>query len=230
MQILNQKKTTSYKFRKSHILLFGSLLVFLGFFILSFNHLLKVRREVFSDMLIAMSLANDTNISDGDSIYDVPIADNISNSDSRNTTNNIENTYKPIDYSKYLGVLEIPSIRLKRGFYGTDSNYNNIERNVTVVAKSNMPDVVNGNLILMGHSGDAYISYFDSLFKMEIGTDMYVTYAGNTYHYQLVNIYDVPKIGNVRIIRNYNATTLTLITCNKYDDTKQTVFVGELVS
>mgnify|MGYP004681691853 CR=1 FL=1 len=229
MQILNLRKAINSKFKKSHILLFGSLLVFFGLLVLSFNHFLKVKKEVFSDMLIAISLADNTNNNQEDVIDDVPIANNINNSDSSGGNNN-ENTYKPIDYSKYLGVLEIPSIRLKRGFYGTDSKYNNIERNVAVVAKSSMPDVVNGNLILMGHSGVSYISYFDKLFKMEMGADMYITYAGNKYHYVLVNVYDVPKTGTVRIIRNYNATTLTLITCNKFDDTKQTVFVGELVS
>ncbi len=177
-------------------------------------------------MLIAISLANDTNNKQVD-VVDVPIADNVV-SDSNN--NSAENTYKPIDYSKYLGVLEIPSLRLKRGFYGTDSKYNSIDYNVTLVAKSTMPDVVNGNLILMSHSGNAYTAYFSNLYKMTIGTDMYITYAGNTYHYVLVNIYDVPKIGVINIVRNYNATTLTLITCTKFDDTKQTVFVGELVS
>ena len=177
-------------------------------------------------MLIAISLANTVDDNQVD-VVDVPVADNVV-SDSDN--NSVEKTYQPIDYSKYLGVLEIPSLRLKRGFYGTDSKYNNIDYNVTLVATSTMPDVVNGNLILMGHSGSSYISYFSNLYKMEIGTDMYITYAGNTYHYVLVNKYDVPKVGVINIIRNYNATTLTLITCTMFDDHKQTVFVGELVS
>lgn len=228
MQILNLRKVINNKFKKSHILLFGSLLVFFGLSILSFNHLLKIKKEVFSDMLVAISLANNTNNNIREDIIDnVPIANNV---DADGTNNSGDNTYKPIDYSKYLGVLEIPSLRLKRGFYGTDSKYNSIDYNVAVVAKSSMPDVVNGNLILMSHSGNAYTAYFSNLYKMTIGTDMYVTYAGNTYHYVLVNIYDVPKVGTVRIVRNYNTTTLTLITCTKFDDTKQTVFVGELVS
>lgn len=226
MQILNQKKVISKKGKKSHILLFGSLLVFLGLGILSFNHFLKLREEVLSDMLVAMSLNDD--ITDEEVILnDAPIVSNVTTND--NAVDNSNNNYKPIDYSKYLGVLEIPSIRLKRGFYGSNSRYNNIQYNIAVVDKSSMPDVVNGNLILMGHSGDAWNAYFDSLFNMQIGADMYVTYGGNVYHYVLTNMYDVAKTGRVRVVRNYDITTLTLITCNKYDNTKQTVFIGELV-
>ena len=37
-----------------------------------------------------------------------------------------QQSVKEIDYSKYVGVLEIPKIGLKRGFYNTDSKYNSI--------------------------------------------------------------------------------------------------------
>lgn len=134
-----------------------------------------------------------------------------------------------INYDKYLGVLEIPRISLKRGFYGLDSRYNDIKYNVTLVNGSTMPDVDRGNLILMAHSGDAYISYFAYLYKLNVGSDIYVTYNKVKYHYKLVNIYDVLKDGTVSIIRNYDKTTLTLITCTKDDSTKQTVYIAELV-
>jgi LPXTG-site transpeptidase (sortase) family protein len=92
-----------------------------------------------------------------------------------------------------------------------------------------MPDEVNGNLILMAHSGDAYISYFAYLYKLNIGDDAYVTYAGNKYHYQIVNIYEVPKIGVVSMDRNKERTTLTMITCTKDNDYTQTIYIAELV-
>lgn len=137
---------------------------------------------------------------------------------------------KEIDYSRYVGVLEIPKISLKRGFYNTDSKYNNIEQNVSMISGSSMPDVPNGNLMLMAHSGDAYISFFAYLYRLKIGDTAYITYQGNRYKYQIVNIYTVPKTGKVAIYRDYNKTTLTLITCTKNDDTTQTVYIAELVS
>lgn len=158
-----------------------------------------------------------------ETIYEnVPISDNVNGEIADTTTKNI-------DYSKYLGVLEIPRIGLKRGFYGVGSRYNNIQYNVTMVNGSSLPDQVNGNTILMAHSGDAYISYFAFLYKLEIGNYAYITYGGNRYTYQLVNRYDVPKIGVVNIVRDENKTCLTLITCTKDNDSLQTVYILEQV-
>ena len=222
MQMQNQQKVNN-KIKKSQTLIFGSLLVFGGFIFLSWNYFLRMRDEVYSDMKIAMM---DQEIPEQQQI--------VSNNNNEIIVNNqpVDEHYEPeyvVDYSKYLGVLEIPKIGLKRGFYGTDSRYNSIQYNVTLVNGSSMPDVNNGNLILMAHSGDAYISYFAYLYKLNIGDDAYVTYYGNKYHYQIVNIYDVPKIGAVTIKRNTERTTLTMITCTKDNDYSQTIYIAELV-
>ncbi len=220
------KKFNNIKLKKSHICLFGSLLVMLGLFILSYNHIMQLKLNLFSDMQLSFDQENNIEeIIDG-----VPSALHLSKSeqptDKVEENNESENQ---INYSKYLGVLEIPRISLKRGFYGLDSKYNNINYNVTVVGGSNMPDVNNGNLILMAHSGDAYISYFAYLYLLKIGNYAYVTYQGTTYKYQLVNIYNIPKNGTAVINRNKDKTTLTLITCTKNSDTEQTVYILERV-
>lgn len=223
MRMLNQFKTNN-KIRKSHTLLIGSLLVFFGLISLSWNYLVRMRDEVYSDMKIAMmdDDSETTNV-ENEEVKETPVADNVNKKNSNNANN------KPIDYSKYLGVLEIPKIGLKRGFYNVGSRYNNIQYNVTMVSGSTLPDVVNGNLILMAHSGDAYISYFAFLYRLNVGDYAYVTYNGRKYQYRIVNIYEVPKNGIVRIKRNYNRTSLTMITCTKDNDYKQTVYISELV-
>lgn len=222
MQTLNQERATR-KIKKSHLLIAGSFLVFVGILVMSWNYLLKIKGEVFSDMNIAMAEIDTPNNST-DVIGNVPIANNLPVD-----SGNENEQQQTINYDKYLGVLEIPRIGLKRGFYNTDSKYNNIQYNVTMVKGSTLPDVVNGNLILMAHSGDAYISYFAYLYRLQIGDFAYVTYSGNKYKYQIVNIYEVPKNGVVRIIRNYDHTSLTLITCTKNNDTTQTIYIAELV-
>ena len=191
--------------------MFGSLLIFVGVVILSYNYLNKLREELFSDMLISMY---------ADQEVKTPTPKNVSGD---------KTVYKEknINYGKYLGVLSIPKIGLKRGFYNLDSKYNSIEYNVTMVLGSTMPDQ-GGNLILMAHSGDAYISYFAYLYRLKIGDNAYITYNDKEYKYRLVNIYDVPKNGRVKIRRNYDKTTLTLITCTKDNSTKQTVYILEL--
>lgn len=224
MQTQNQLKVNN-KIKKSHVLVIGSFLVFVGVFSLFSNYFLKMRDEVFSDMRIAMM---DTDVVDNhveEQVEDAPVAEAVV---SQSTSG--ENTSYVIDYSKYLGVLEIPKIGLKRGFYNVGSKYNNIKYNVTMVEGSTLPDVPNGNLILMAHSGDAYISYFAYLYRLNVGDMVYVTYAGVKYNFQIVNIYEVEKNGAVVIRRDYNKTSLTMITCTKNNDATQTVYISELIS
>ena len=202
-------------------MLFGSLLIFIGIVTLSFDHLLKLRGDVYSDMQMAMY---DNSVND---ISEVAV------SDVGNVTEEIVNQQvsynSTINYDQYLGVLTIPKIGLKRGFFGLDSRYNNINYNVTLIQGSTMPDVENGNLMLMAHSGTAYISFFAYLYRLGGGDDVYVRYRGQDYHYKIVNIYNVDKTGKVEIIRNYSKTTLTMITCTKDDDFHQTVYIAELI-
>jgi len=206
--------------KRSHKLLIGSLLIFISILMFSWNYLARMRDTVFSDMKIAMMGIIPSNNSNDEA---TPLNNNTQEhfvEDSGNYT---------IDYSKYLGVLEIPKIGLKRGFYSTDSKYNNINYNVTLVEGSNLPDVSQGNLILMAHSGDSYISYFAYLYRLSVGDDCYVTYNGVNYHYVIVDIYDVNKIGVVSIKRDKSKNTLTMITCTKDNDYLQTVYIAELV-
>ena len=189
------------------------------------SSLIKIRNEVFEDMRILMSGDKSEEVLPD---VEVPEEEIVNNTVVEQPATNSEKN-EVINYDKYYGVLEIPRISLKRGFYNLDSKYNNIEYNVAMVEGSTMPDVVNGNLILMAHSGTAYIAYFEYLYMLNIGDYAYVTYNGVKYKYRFVNSYQVEKNGNVEIIRNYDKTTLTLITCTNDNDSSQTVYIAELV-
>lgn len=218
MQMQNQFKANN-RIKKSHILIIGSFFVFIGIIFVSWNYLLKMRDTVYSDMKIAMM---DVPMElESTTVGDVPPVENVEKK--------ADNTNYVIDYSKYLGVLEIPKIGLKRGFYNTDSRYNNIQYNVTLVSGSTMPDVENGNTILIAHSGDAYISYFAYLWRLGIGDHAYITYGGRKFDFQIVDIYENAKNGAVTIRRNVEKTTLTMITCTKNNDSTQTIYIAELV-
>ena len=182
-----------------------------------------MKDDVYSDMRIAMMEPEEQEFSGIDKIDEVPTIKNIEKKEESNNNNYV------IDYSKYLGVLEIPKIGLKRGFYNVGSKYNNVNYNVTMVEGSTLPDQENGNLILVAHSGDAYISYFAYLWRLGVGDHAYVTYNGRKYDYQIVNIYEIDKNGIAVIHRNEDRTTLTMITCTKDNDFKQTVYISELV-
>ena len=185
-------------------MLFGSLLVFGGIVVLNWPKLVDIRNELYSDMLILFS---DQNV---EVVENVPITQDVA------TTVEEPVVEEPIDYSKYLGVLEIPRVHY------------DIKYNVMFLPGSDLPDVQNGNLILVAHSGTGYNSYFRTLYKLDIGDIASVTYNGNVYNYRIVNIYNVDKVGWVDVIRNESKTCLTLITCTKDDDNHQTIYVAEL--
>lgn len=134
------------------------------------------------------------------------------------------------DTSNYIGVLEIPKINLKRGFFSIDSKDNNVNKNIQVIKESDMPDVVNGNLIIASHSGNSYVSFFKDLYKLSNNDTAYIYYNGIKYTYILAGKYDVEKTGEVAIHRDNTKSTLTLITCSKNDNTKQEVYILELES
>lgn len=135
------------------------------------------------------------------------------------------NTKKKYDY---IAILRIPKINLIRGLVNKDSKYNNIEYNVTIHELSSTPEEENGNVILMAHSGTAYISYFNNLNKLNINDHVYIDYKNKTYNYKITNIYEVEKTGSLNIKNNSNKSTITLITC-KYNTNKQIVVVGEII-
>lgn len=130
----------------------------------------------------------------------------------------------------YIGYLTIPKINLTKGFLDNRSSENNVDVNLLVVDGGNYPDVDKGNFIIAGHSGTGWNSFFNDLYKLEIGDTAYVSYKNKQYTYTIKNIYKQPKIGKLAIYRDYDKTTLTLITCTNYESTSQTIYIAELSS
>lgn len=129
---------------------------------------------------------------------------------------------------EYIGYLTIPKINLNKGFVDKRSSENDVEKNIMVIEGSNYPNVKKGNFIIAGHSGTGWKAFFNELYRLNIGDEAYVTYKGKKYTYKITNIYKQPKTGKIAIYRNYDKTTLTLITCTNNDDTTQTVYIAEL--
>lgn len=130
----------------------------------------------------------------------------------------------------YIGYLIIPKINLNYGLVSKNSFYNNVNRNIQIIKVSDYPDVINGNLILAAHSGSSDLSYFKNLYKLDLEDQITIAYKNYNYVYQIVNIYQETKDGGITIKRNTDINTLTLVTCTKGSNTKQTVFIAELIS
>lgn len=128
----------------------------------------------------------------------------------------------------YTFVLEIPSISLKKGFYGLGIYSNTVSQNIQMLNKSDYPDVINGNVMLAAHRGNSRVSFFNKLDKTNDGDKVYLYYNGVKYEYILSIRYDINKTGTAKIVRDNNKNTITLITCKKNTNDKQVVYIGYL--
>ena len=208
--------------RNSTLILFGLVIICIGIGIGFYEIFQEKKEKAFSEMNILL--------------YESEIPDNIESDNDIVKPEEPEippeqpsEPEKPVETKyDYIGILEIPKINLKRGFLDLNSRYNNINYNVTVINGSTFPDEINNNLILAAHSGNCQICFFDRLFNLSKGDSAYVYYKNIKYTYKIVNIYEVDKTGTVAIYRDYSKNTLTLITCTRYSNTKQTVYILEL--
>ncbi len=146
---------------------------------------------------------------------------------SYNTYDSINNIISPC--TEYLGILEIPKLNLKRGFYDVDNKKNNVNENVTILKNSTLPDVNNNILVLAAHSGNGIKSYFNKIDELDIDDIIYIYYKNIKYTYNVSTINVIDKNGLLNI--NYiNKSQLILTTCDKNDKTKQLVIKAFLIN
>lgn len=223
------------KLKNSTILLIGMLFILSGVIIGFVEYFNERKDKMFSEMNIKLyaneqpeNIENDEIVNDEE---DIVVDDDEPNIEPPTDTPT-ENPGHQNHESKYdfIGILEIPKINLKRGFLDLSSKYNDVKYNITVINGSTYPDFENNNLILAAHSGVCSVCYFNKLYKLSVNDEAYVYYKNIKYYYKIVNIYDVEKDGTVAIYRDYNKNTLTLITCTRNSDTKQTVYILELIN
>ena len=186
-----------------------------GLLLISFDYLKGKKEQAYQKVSISLFSDVDNQIQD-------------------NTPQNIEEDveeYTPTpNPNGYLGILTIDKINLQQGFFDKDNENNNVSKNLTFLSPSNYPDEKNGNVILVAHSGTTHIAYFRNLYQLKKGDTAKIEYKGHLYTYKIDNIYNETKDGNVTIYRDTTKQTLTMITCTKNDNTKQTIYIAYLES
>lgn len=193
----------------------GSIIILVGGFFLSYNYI-QSKKTIAYDFM--------SNV-----IYDGKEIININEAEDNNRP--IERKDLPEQISnEYIGYLTIPKINLTKGFLDVRAEDNDVEKNILVVQGSDYPDTERGNLILAGHSGTGWKAFFNDLYKLNTEDIVYVTYKDKKYTYKIVNIYKQQKVGKIAIYRNYDKTTLTLITCTNNDSKTQTIYISELIN
>ena len=201
------------------ILIVGSLLLIIALVLFHYEKILEINNEIYNNIQSKIYQENKKNnlIVNIDVDYITETDINIDNKDV---------TDKP--QVNYLAFLEIPKINLNQGILPKTSYYNNVNYHIQILDISDLPDVINGNMVLASHSGSSNIAYFKNLYKLTKDDMAYIIYNNKKYSYQIVNIYNQVKKGSLNIYRDINKTTLTLITCTKDDKNSQTVYILEL--
>ena len=209
---METRKIKDKRRKKSWFIIIGSLIIVLGFSLLSFDFIKPYVDENTEEKSLEQFYIKEEQIID---------------KNDKTTSDEVEKEKKTKVKYDYIAVLKIPKINLEKGLVEKNSKYNNINYGVQILKESDSPDVINGNVILAAHSGTANISFFRNLDKLDLGDDAIIYYQGNTYNYKVVKKYDADKTGKINIKRDRNTSTLTLITCRHNTD-KQIVIILEL--
>ncbi len=201
----------------------GVTLLLVGTLLLFSNYIKEKRDVVFSEMNLVLS-SMDIDLTEDNVQVEESVEEPAENS-GEPVEEEVKNDY---NYEEYLGVIDIPKIKLYKGFYNKTSRLNNVNINLYVLPASDYPDAERGNIIIAGHYGNFNNSYFRNLYLLDVGDEVTIHYNNKNYIYEIANIYYVEKNGTVRIIRDNSKTTLTLITCTKDDNNHQTVYISYL--
>lgn len=128
----------------------------------------------------------------------------------------------------YIGVLEIPKINLKKGIVDKTSASNNVNKNIYTLKETTLPDEqITSHIILAGHSGNSYVSFFRNLKKLDMKDKVYFYYKAVKYIYEVSNKYEIEKTGTTEL-KQTNISDITLITCISGTN-KQVVYVATLI-
>lgn len=229
-------KKNIIKYESSILLVIGTILIILSICLVLYDKIVLLKSNVFDEVQMEKDRENnkeketdESQVVDAETNYvdEDDISDDAAALDEQSKKAEAE---KSKIQKEYIGYLEIAKVNLKQGLVSKKSYYNNINYNIQIISTSDYPDKALGNTILAAHSSGGYISFFKNLYKLSLGDEAKIYYKNYVYTYKIVNIYNVPKTGKVKIKRDVNKTCLTLITCTYKSKTEQTVYILELTS
>ena len=111
-------------------------------------------------------------------------------SDYITNTINIKNS-KP--YELPMARLIIPKLSIDKDIYSLNSYNNNIERNITLLEGSVLPENNTSIIFLAAHSGTSGVSFFSNLDKLNYDDIIVFVYNNYRYSYKVSSIYEQEK-------------------------------------
>jgi len=113
-------------------------------------------------------------------------------------------------------IIIIPKINLKRVVKKANDDFKNLNESL-VYYKRNNP---NEKLLIFGHSGVGYGTYFNRIDELEVGNKVYLYINKLKVTYAVSGKYTVLET-NISILNNDEERSLLLITCDKNNKKKR---------
>lgn len=120
---------------------------------------------------------------------------------------NNQTKYNYLNYE----VLEIPKINLLEKIEKNKNNFSNLDNSLVYYEDLNY----NNRIIIFGHSGMGYNTYFNRLDELKINDYAYLYYDNYKIEYLLKDIYTVSEYETDIMNNTNNKQKLILITCVK---------------
>ena len=127
------------------------------------------------------------------------------------------NTNNKFNHTEQM-VIEIPCINLKQIVNMANDNFSNLNESLVYYKNNDYRK----KIIIFGHSGMGYGTYFNNLDKLNLNDIVYLDINNNKLTYYVSNIYMASK-EDINILKEENKSILLLITCDKYDKNNRLV-------
>lgn len=125
--------------------------------------------------------------------------------------------------------LIIKDLNINQDIYSIKSKENNVDKNVTILKESILPDNDNSIVFLAAHSGTSKVSYFTKLNKIKSNVRIEFYYNHKKYTYKISEIEEQDKNGYIEI-HKADKKQLILTTCSTKNKKKQLLIKSTLIN
>lgn len=121
-----------------------------------------------------------------------------------------------------IGYIKIEKLNINEKLYKINSSENNVDKHVTILKESVLPDKENSIVFIAAHSGTGDIAYFKDLDKLKIRDNIILNINKKNYTYTVKEMWEDPKNGYININKE-KEKQLILTTCSPNNSKKQLI-------
>lgn len=121
-----------------------------------------------------------------------------------------------------IGYIKIDKLNINEKLYKINSSENNVDKHITILKESVLPDKENSIVFIAAHSGTGDIAYFKDLDKLKIRDNIILNINKKNYTYTVKEMWEDPKNGYININKE-KEKQLILTTCSPNNSKKQLI-------